>query len=371
MYFERARGCRLWDMDGNEYVDYLMAYGAVILGYAEPAVDAAAAEQAARGNLVSLNHPIHVAFIEALLGRFGAAEMGVFCKSGSEATTAALRIARAFTKRRAVARCGYHGWHDWCVGDDSSVPSFGDQVLGYDARAPASLKSSFERHPGEIAAVICAPEMIWPAERDTLAELISITHAHGALFVLDEVKTAFRTRRGSIQQLFDLRPDLTTVSKALGNGWPIAAVIGRRDVMNAARGLHLSATYHGETAAMAAALKTMALVDEWEVEEHVNAMGERFLEGLNEAAAQHRLPAVAYGEPIPSMPFFRFDSGRPETDAALSDTFFAEAIAGGVLLHPRHLWFISYAHRKSDIDATLAVLGRAMSVTRSRHGGVL
>jgi glutamate-1-semialdehyde 2,1-aminomutase len=115
MYFDRASGCRVFDVDGNQYIDYLMAFGAYLLGYAHPEVEAAAFAQAQRGRLISLNHPQHVEFIEALLPRFPGMEMGVFFKTGSEATTAALRIARRHTGRRRVARCGYHGWHDWCL----------------------------------------------------------------------------------------------------------------------------------------------------------------------------------------------------------------------------------------------------------------
>lgn len=363
MYFERGRGGRCWDVDGNEYIDLIMAYGPFPLGYADPAVDAAAMRQAERGNLLSLNHPLHVEFAEALVGRFPAAQMAVFLKTGSEATTAALRIARRYTGRRKVARCGYHGWHDWCLPEDDFVPAgLGEQVLGFHAAAPETLAALCERNRGEIAAVIVAPEMVLSPTRALFAELVDLAHRHGAVFILDEVKTAFRIRPGSIQQHLGIAPDLTTLSKALGNGWPIAAVVGRREIMQVAAGMHLSATYHGETTAMAAALETLRELDRRGVPEHLWRLGEMLIAGLNAAAGRHRLPARAYGEPLPPMPFLAFEHPDPATGDALRGTFYAEMFRRGILLHPRHLWFPCAAHTEEDIRHALEAADAAMAL---------
>src|SRR4051812_48436336 len=145
MYIERGRGCRITDVDGNEYIDFLMAFGAFLLGYADPEVDAAARQELEQGSLLSLNRPQHVLFAEALVERFASADMAVPLKTGSEATTAALRIARRATGRRRVARAGYHGWHDWCLPLDDSVPAGLDaQVLEFDSNAPRSLEAMFD-----------------------------------------------------------------------------------------------------------------------------------------------------------------------------------------------------------------------------------
>jgi glutamate-1-semialdehyde aminotransferase/predicted dehydrogenase len=369
VYIERGKGGRCWDIDGHEYIDLIMALGPFLLGYANEEVDRAAAEQARQGNLLTLNHPLHVRFVERLLRWFPAAEMATFFKTGSEATTAAVRIARRNTGRRKVARCGYHGWHDWCLASSDFVPSGLDaQVLGFKASEPATLRALFEAHPGEIAAVIMAAEAMIPAERGVYEELIAITRRHGAVFILDEIKTAFRVRPGSLQQLLDVRPDLTTVSKALGNGWPIAAVVGRREVMQSAAGMHLSATFHSDTVAMAAAMATLDVLEREPVFDHVWRMGERLIEGLNASAARHGVPFNARGEPLPPMPNMQVLHPDPAVAARLSETFITEVIAGGVLLHPRHLWFVSYAHSEADIDTVLAVADRAMESVRARHG---
>lgn len=363
MYLERGRGCRITDVDGNEYIDFLMAFGAFLLGYADPEVDAAARAELENGSLLSMNRPQHVLCAEALVARFDGADMAVLLKTGSEATTAALRIARRATGRRRIARAGYHGWHDWCLPLDSAVPAGLDaQVLEFDSNAPHSLEALFDAHPGEIAGVILAPEMVLPPNREVFEAIQGIAQRHGAIFILDEVKTAFRIAPGSVQARLGLTPDLTTVSKGLSNGWPIAAVLGRRDVMSHAAGMHLSATYHGDTAAMAAALTTLRIAEERGVADHVWSLGQRLIDGLNTIARELEVPATSYGEPFPPMPFLRFEHPNPETNDALRTAFYDAILARGVLLHPRHMWFISFAHQTADIDTALEHARSAMKV---------
>ncbi|HET7541969.1 MAG TPA: aminotransferase class III-fold pyridoxal phosphate-dependent enzyme [Polyangiaceae bacterium] len=370
LYMTRGKGARCWDADGNEYIDYIGAYGPFLLGYAHEEVDAAARAQLERGSLLSLNHPLHVEFAERLVARFPSAQMATFFKTGSEATTAALRIARVATGRRSVVRCGYHGWHDWCLPLEPFVPvGLEQQVHELDVSRPASLEKLFQNHAGTIAAVIVAPEMISPPQPDVFRQLMAITRAHGALFILDEVKTALRIKPGSFQEYIGLVPDLTALSKALGNGWPIAAVLGKREVMQVAAGMHLSATYHGDTAAMAAAMATLDFVQQHPVAEHVWAMGERLIAGLNESAARHGIVALAFGEPLPPMPFLKFLYSDPACNDRVMARFYREVLAQGVLLHPRHLWFVSYAHSAGDIERTLSVADAAFRAARAEVNG--
>ena len=364
-YMTHGRGARCWDVDGHEYIDYIGAYGPCLLGYAHPVIDAAACAQLQRGSLLSLNHPLHVEFAERLVARFGA-EMAAFFKTGSEATTAALRIARAATGRKGVIRCGYHGWHDWCLPLERFVPhGLDQQVYELNVSDPGSLDSLLRDAATPVAAVIIAPEMILPTSPSIFRELLATTHAHGAVFILDEVKTGLRIKPGSFQEHIGIRPDLTTLSKALGNGWPIAAVIGRREVMQAGAGLHLSATYHGETAGMAAAMATLDFVQAHPVAEHVWTLGERLIAGLNESASRHGIPALAFGEPLPPMPFLKFTARDQQLNERLKTRFYREVLAQGVLLHPRHLWFVSYAHTRHDIERTLEVADTAFQLLRS------
>jgi len=361
MYFEQGRGCRIRDVDGHEYVDYLMAFGAYLLGYSRPEVDAAAAQQARRGALVSLNHPLHLELVETLLPRLPGAEMAAFFKTGSEATTAALRIARAHTGRRAVVRAGYHGWHDWCLPLERFVPSGLDQqVFEFRASDPESLAAVLRDYGEEVAAVIVAPEMVLPFQAEVFHELARLTRAAGALFVMDEVKTGLRIAPGSICQRIDLVPDLLTVSKALANGYALALTAGSRGVMSSAAGMHYSATYHGDTVAMAACLETLRLVGAEGTLDHVERLGQQLIDGLNSLSQELGVSAEAYPEPLTAMPFFRFTDPDLERRTALTRWFYREALARGQLLHPRHLWFISGAHTESDIRDTLLTCGSAL-----------
>jgi glutamate-1-semialdehyde 2,1-aminomutase len=366
LYMTRGKGARIWDVDGNEYIDYIGAYGPFLLGYANEAVDAAASQQLRRGSLLSLNHPMHVEFAERLVARLPGADMAVLLKTGSEATTAALRIARRSTGRRRVIRCGYHGWHDWCLPLEASVPSgLDEQVLELDVRDPESLGRILNGAPNEFAAVIVAPEMILPTDARVFQELRDQAHEHGAVFILDEVKTALRIKPGSFQQHVGLVPDLTTLSKALGNGWPIAAVVGKREVMEAATGLHLSATFHGDTAAMAAAMATLDIVDREPVAEHVWELGQRLIDGLNQGANRHGISALAFGEPLPPMPFLKFTIPDSALNERAKSTFYRECMRRGVLFHPRHLWFVGYAHTREDIEQTLDIADEAFRIAGS------
>jgi len=362
LYMERGQGAHVWDVDGNEYIDYIGAYGPFLLGYANPQVDAAAIRQLQRGNLLSLNHPLHAKFAQRLVARIPSADMAVLFKTGSEATTAALRIARRYTGRRAVVRCGYHGWHDWCVPTEPWVPQgLQEMVLELDARRLETLDELLAQSPHPVAAVIVAPEMILPTERQSFEQLLQTTHRHGAVFILDEVKTGLRIQPGSFQQYLGISPDLSTFSKALGNGWPIAAVVGKGEILRAAAGLHLSATYHGDTAAMAAALATLDIVDGEGVGEYVWRQGQKLIDGLNDSAQRHGVPARAFGEPLPPMPFLRFECAEPDLNEALKSAFYRHAFAQGVLFHPRHLWFISQSHSDADIARTLEVADGAFA----------
>lgn len=363
MYMARGQGARCWDVDGNEYLDYVGAYGPFLLGYANEAIDRAACEQLRKGNLLTLNHPLHVEFAERLVARLPGAQMAALFKTGSEATTAALRIARAATGRKRVMRCGYHGWHDWCLPLEHFVPGgLDEQVLEIAPRNLGAFEAAIAEPPG-VAAVIVAPEMILPTDAGAFARLLATTHRHGAVFVLDEVKTALRIKPGSFQEYVGIEPDMTTLSKALGNGWPIAAVVGKRDVMKHGAGLHLSATYHGETAAIAAALATLEFIDSHPVAEKVWELGQRLIDGLNAAAARHKIEAVAFGEPLPPMPFLKFTSPDPALNERQKTTFYREMLARGVLLHPRHLWFVSYAHSAEDIERTLELADAAFEAS--------
>ncbi len=368
VYIQRARGCRCWDVDGNEYIDYSLSLGPIILGYAHPQVDEAAIRQLREGIVFTFNHPLQNRLAEKLTEHIPSAERATFFKTGSEATSAAVRVARAHSGRERVARCGYHGWHDWCNVGAKGVPAaLAGQTLGFDANRPETLEDVLSTQPGEFAAVIVAPETVSPAKSETFQRLIEIAHKHGAVFILDEVKTGFRMGLGGIQARLGITPDLTTLSKAMANGYPLGALVGKREVMRAAEEVHLSATFNGEAVSMAASLATLEVLEQPGNLEHIWRMGERLIAGLNALAGKHGAEAVAFGEPLPPMPVMRF-KGEGEAVDNLRREFYAEVIARGVLLHPSHVWFVCLAHGEPEIEQTLEVADAAFDAAMERVG---
>ncbi|MCL6648799.1 MAG: aminotransferase class III-fold pyridoxal phosphate-dependent enzyme, partial [Chloroflexi bacterium] len=225
VYLERGAGSHVWDVDGNEYIDYPMALGPVILGHNEPAVTAAAIAQLERGIAFSLPHPLELELAELLVEVIPCAEMVRFGKNGSDATSGAIRAARALTGRDLIACCGYHGWQDWFIGTTSrsrGVPAAVralTRVFRYNDLA--SLEQVFAEHPGQVAAVILEPVGVVPPQPGFLEGVRELAHRHGALLIFDEVVTGFRLALGGAQQLFGVTPDLACFGKALGNGFPV------------------------------------------------------------------------------------------------------------------------------------------------------
>jgi glutamate-1-semialdehyde aminotransferase len=230
------------------------------------------------------------------------------------------------------------------------------------------LEALFQEFPKQVAAVILAPEMVLPHDPDIFRSLLRIAHANGALFVMDEVKTGLRIAPNSVSERVGINPDLITVSKALANGWPVAVTLGRREVMQCAEGMHYSATFHGDTTAMAAARVTQEIVRTENVQSRLERLGQQLIDGLNAISSELGAPAIAYGEPLPAMPFFHFTHSNNSTNAQLTIRFFREVLAGGILLHPRHMWFLSNAHTAADVDRALEVCRRALKLTLSTVG---
>jgi glutamate-1-semialdehyde aminotransferase len=202
--------------------------------------------------------------------------------------------------------------------------------------------------------------MVLPLSGERLHQIAALAKKGGAVFIMDEVKTGFRSQQRSISALFGLTPDMITISKAMGNGWSVAALLGNRDVLEYGNDLHLSGTFHGDIGAMAASLATIAIIEQESAADHANRIGTSLLDGLSEAAAAHGVPVDAYPEPIAAMPFMKFVHNDPLTKQRLTDTFYREMLTSGILLHPRHLWFPSLAHTDADVDRTLEAADAAL-----------
>ena len=363
VFLERGEGCRVWDLEGNEYIDYPCALGPMVLGYGDPEVDAAVRGRVASGPCFSLGHPLEVEVAELLVEMVPGAEMVRFLKTGSEATSAAVRLARAATGRDHVAMCGYHGWHDWAVGHtlrNAGVPrAVRDLTHQWTYNDIDSLRALFAGHPGEVAAVIMEPVGVEPPAVGFLEAVRDLAHEQGALLIFDEVITGFRLAAGGAQEHFGVVPDLAAFGKAMANGYPLAALAGRAAVMEQIEStVFVSSTFGGDTVSLAAALATMRAIERGGVIEHLWRQGARLMEGFNALADEHDVPARMIG--LPPRRIIAFEAAGGADANALKGLFWQECLDRGVLMGNAN--FVSRAHDDAAVEATLEAFDGALVV---------
>lgn len=355
----RAAGATVWDTEGREYLDFIMGLGAVALGYGHPAVNAAAHAAIDAGVIGPLPPELEEGVAERLATMMPWMERTRFLKTGAEAVAAALRLARAHTGREMVLRCGYHGWLDWSQpagtpGVPAALCSLSEEIPFNDVdRGRSVLRLLGHR----LAAVVIEPVVERAPSGVWLTMLREETRRAGALLLLDEIKTGFRLAPGGAAERYNIDPDLVVLGKALANGFPLAAVGGRKDVMEQARTTWISSTLATETVALAAAEATLRVVIDAGVPEHLSQVGRRWMDGLKILA--ERFPELVLGPAgIPEMSFLRFH------DEA-SGIRVARAAAGRGLLFKRTAYnFVSLAHDVAMIDRGLGLLEESCEEAR-------
>jgi glutamate-1-semialdehyde 2,1-aminomutase len=352
----RSSGCRVWDAGGREYVDYVMALGAVALGYAHPHVTRAAQEAVAGGVVSGLPPELEVEVAEELCRLMPWMEQLRFLKTGAEAVAAAVRIARAATDRELVLGCGYHGWLDWCQADGTrGVPratsAAFDQLPFNDAeRATAAIRAA----AGRLAAVVVEPVIAAAPDPEWITALERETERAGAVLVLDEIKTVGRVAVGGATERWGIRPGLVVLGKAIANGFPLAVVGGRAEIMEAASHTWISSTLAAETVSLAAARATLEVMVRERVPEHLARVGTRLLAGLREVAGRYpdRIRAAAG---LPEMCFLQF--ADDETSSAVA----TGCARRGILFKRTAYNFVSLAHDEAVIDETVGVLNEVLA----------
>ena len=356
-YFaDRGKGSRLWDVDGNEYIDYINALASVTLGYCDPDVDGAVRAQLDQGTIFSLSHRLESEVAEMICELVPSAEMVRFGKNGSDATSGAIRVARAFTGREHVIACGYHGWQDWYIGATArnrGVPNATRElthIVPYNDSA--ALERELEERTGQVAAIIMEPmNVVYPAE-GYLAAVRALATKHGAVLVFDETITGFRLARGGAQELFGVTPDLTTLGKGVANGYPLSVVCGRRDMMMEMEEIFFSFTMGGETLSLAAALATMKKIVDEPVIATMGERGARLKAGLEARLKRHRADFLTLSG-HPAWSFLTFADAAGATQWEIKTLWLQEMFERGILSLGTHN--ISYAHSTEDIDRLLAV----------------
>jgi glutamate-1-semialdehyde 2,1-aminomutase/spore coat polysaccharide biosynthesis protein SpsF len=363
LFLTHGRGGRVWDVDGNEYVDMVCGLLSVVLGYCDPDVDAAIQEQMKNGISFSLSHELESDVAERIVEAVPCAEMVRFGKNGTDATSACIRLARAYTRRDRVAVCGYHGWQDWYIG--STVRNLGipDAVCKLTHRFPYNDVTALEKllcaYPEEFAAVIMEPiSGVIPAD-GYLQAVKDVVRKHGAVLVFDEVIAGMRFARGGAQEYSGVTPDLASIGKAMGNGMPISAVVGRGDIMRLMEDVFYSGTFGGETLSLAAARAVLDKSLREPVIDRLWQTGKMIGDGFIERVKKVGLNDVAFLSGLSPWQVFTFKDHSSASKEEIRTFFMREMLREGVLIISS--FNVCYAHNKADVDKVLGVVEQVLS----------
>jgi glutamate-1-semialdehyde 2,1-aminomutase len=372
-FYDHGEGARIWDVDGNEYVDLMCSYGPNILGYRHPLVEAAIAAQHSKGNTLSGPADCMVELAELLVERVAHAEWAMFAKNGTDATSLCLTIARATTGRSAVvmAAGAYHGWAGWSIfKPDGTTKEERSLVHTYTYNDLASVERAIhEAGPRNVAAVFVSPfrhdaghdeELVDP---EFASGLRTLCDTHGAALVMDEVRTGFRLHHGASWEPLGVAPDLSAWSKAIANGQPLAAVLGNAAFLEGAERIFATGSFWYQAVPMAAAIATINALRDEDAIGAMCAAGNQLRDGIAAQSKDHQV-AVNQTGPV-QMPNLSFPG---DVDFAKAFAFCGAAAANGAIVHPRHNWFLCSAHTEDDIDRALMATDAGFRAVRAQFG---
>ena len=370
-FFRRGKGARLWDVDGNEYVDMMCAYGPNLLGYGFEPVERAAAAQQALGDSLTGPSEVMVELAEAFVGMVTHASWAMFCKNGTDATTMAMVVARAQTRRRKIlyATGTYHGAAPWCTPVEAGVlPEDRAHIVYYEYNDAESLEAAFKANAGDIAGLFVTPIVheVFKDEVDPTPEFARLARRlcdeHGALLIVDDVRAGFRLARDCSWSALGVQPDLSAWGKCFANGYPISALLGSDAARRGAENVYVTGSFWFGATAMAAAVATLRHIRESDYLERTIAAGRQLRDGLQQQAAHHGFSLRQSG-PV-QMPQILFDD---DPDVRVGCAWVTEALKRGAYIHPFHNNFVSAAHRAEDIDAVLQATDEAFAAVKKRR----
>lgn len=373
IFFERAQGGRVVDVDGNEYIDMLCAYGPIIIGHREEEIDnAVISHLRERGFCMSLTQEIQLKLANKLKQLIPSCEKLVFVKTGSDATSVAVRVARAYTGKSKILRCGYHGWHDWCVEVKGGVlPKSYEDIFEFHYNHLEEVEELLKKHSGEVAGIIITPvghplaEPVQMPNPGYLQALQALAKKHSAVLIFDEIRSGFRVNLGGAQKEFGVTPDVSVFGKAMANGYPISAVVGKKEVMDVlVDKAFLSSTFFPNSLEMVAALKNIEILEREKVLDVIREKGKKFAEKVTKVVAASGVPCTLSGAPW--MPFITFDKDEKKVYKNLRQKFYTELIRRGVFLQPYHHGYIAYRHTDADLEYASNMIAESLSATKKK-----
>lgn len=370
-FFSRASGARIWDADGNPYIDYMCAFGPCLFGYGYAPVEEAVRRQQALGDIMTGPSEIMVDLAETFVSMIAHAQWAMFCKNGTDATTMALMVARATTGRSVVlcARGSYHGSAPWCTPRPAGVLASDRAGMAYfEYGDPESLEAALRAHAGDVAGVFATPfrhetfaDQSLPSREYALAAR-RFCDEYGALLIVDDVRAGFRLARDCSWSALGVEPDLSAWGKCIANGHPISALLGSNTARSGAERVFVTGSFWFSAAPMAAALASLREIRESAYLEDLTGAGEALRAGLEKLSALHDLPVRQTGPA--QMPQIIFED---DPDFRVGYAFAAECVRRGLYVHPYHNMFLSSSHSPGDVALTLEAMNGALSAVRARR----
>ena len=366
-YLAKGKGSHVWDVDGNEYIDYMMGVGPLSLGYSYPAVDEAIKKQLEDGITFSMMHPLEVEVAELIREIIPNAEAVRYSKTGADATSAAVRLARAYTGKNKILCCGYHGWHDWYISVTARNHGIPEAVQAisftFSYNDIDSIKKSID---DDVAGIILEPVVFEEPKNNFLHELAQLCEEKGIVLIFDEMWTGFRMALGGAQEYFGITPDLATYSKAVANGMPISIITGKRKIMDLAdEDIFFYTTFGGEALSLAATKATINELRDKNVPLFLRTQGKKLKDGYNSIAQKLGMDYTkAVGYEWRSMATFDAKAGDPLVQKSLMQQ---EMIKRGVLWQGFHN--MCFSHSDTDVDYTLQALEQSLEILKKAIDG--
>jgi glutamate-1-semialdehyde 2,1-aminomutase len=349
LFMEKAKGCFTWDIDGNKYIDLVSSLASVTLGYQNRLINSEVRRQLKKGTIFSLPGKLEAEVAEKIVDLVPSAEQVRFGKNGSDATSAAIRLARAYTGKSVVAACGYHGWQDWFIGSTSrnkGVPKETSNLTeNFTFNNVDSLRGIFAKHSNNVAAVILEPmNSIWPTD-EFLKSLRKLCSDNGAVLIFDETITGFRFSKGGAQELFGVIPDLTTLGKGIANGYPLSAIAGRKEIMQEMNEIFFSGTFGGELLSLASANVTLEMHQEDYVVPKLMSAGESLSELTEDILNEYQLNDILTLSGHPTWRFLNWHSHENASASEIKTYFMQECFKEGILVLGTHNVTIKHSRR--------------------------
>jgi glutamate-1-semialdehyde aminotransferase len=374
IFFESAKGGKVRDVDGNEYIDMLCAYGPIIIGHREEEIDNAVIDQIRKnGFCMSLTQQIQNSLAKKLSALIPCCEKLVLMKMGTDATTAAVRVARAYTKKVKILSCGYHGWYDAFSevhGIEAGIPEkLYEDFYEFEFNNLEEVEKLFRQNKDEIAAIMINP-IHTPGGREVqmpkpgfLKGLRELANTNNALLIYDEIRTGFRVDMGGAQNFTGVIPDLAAFGKAMGNGYPISTLVGKKEYMDVlVEKVFLSSTFFPNSLAQVASLKTLEILEREEVLKSIQKKGDHFANKVKESIEESAIPCIFSGEPW--MPYITFSPDPKGLYRKLREEFYRQLIRRKIFLQPFHHGYICYRHSEEDLDYAANMIEESLKETK-------